>query len=301
MHQDDEPQKTISIDRNVGAIAQGPQYNLQGGYFFEILLTGKHLRWSHWNSINMTNDIIEQYGTLNTKGCPEDLNFGDFNDQPTPSTYSDLTNYYDGNSTQINATLMDNKEVEYSVVTNDENNDNNNLASDIEPPNNILETEGVEKMGNENEERKIEGVDYETGGVDSYNEVVENEVLPPERKLYSLRKPLNVNYNDKRATRSSMGWNNLIFVSNELHSVEKAYINVVNAIASFVKPTPPTNIITNEIILTQYSINQVLKVFEKKSSLQYGKNFSSSMIAGLSNLINPKTSVINSREGACHI
>ena len=61
-----------------------------------------------------------------------------------------------------------------------------------------------------------------------------------------------------------MGWNNLIVGSNELHSVAKAYVKVVNAIATFVKPTPPTNIITNEIILTQYSIKQGLKVFGKK-------------------------------------
>ena len=61
-----------------------------------------------------------------------------------------------------------------------------------------------------------------------------------------------------------MGWNNLIVGSNEIHSVAKAYVNVVNAITSFVKPTPPTNIIANETILTQYSIKQGLKVFGKK-------------------------------------
>ena len=61
-----------------------------------------------------------------------------------------------------------------------------------------------------------------------------------------------------------MGWNNLIVGSNELHSVTKAYINVVNDITYFVKPTPPTNIITNDTILNQYSIKQVLKVFGKK-------------------------------------
>ena len=61
-----------------------------------------------------------------------------------------------------------------------------------------------------------------------------------------------------------MVWNNLIVVSNEIHSVAKAYFNVVNAITSFVKPTTPTNIITNETILTQYSIKQGLKVFGKK-------------------------------------
>ena len=132
----------------------------------------------------MTEDGIERYDTFNTKGCLEDLIFGDFNDQPIPSTYSDLTYYHDDDGTQIDAALMGN-----------------------------------------------EGLD--------------NKVLPPERKGYILRNPLNVNYSDKRATRLSMVWNNLIVGSNEIHSVAKSYVNVVNAITSFVKPTPPTNIITN--------------------------------------------------------
>ena len=68
-------------------------------------------------------------------------------------------------------------------------------------------------MGNETEESEIEGVEYENEGVD-------NGVLPPERKGYSLRKPPNVKYSDKRANRISMGWNNLIVGSNEIHSVE---------------------------------------------------------------------------------
>ena len=119
-------------------------------------------------------------------------------------------------------------------------------------------------MSNETEERVIEGVDFETEGVDSYNEVVENKVLTPERKVYRLSKPPNANYSDKRATHISMGQNNLIVGSNELHSVEKSYINVVNAITSFVKTIPPKNIITNKTILTQYSINQGLKVFGRK-------------------------------------
>ena len=93
---------------------------------------------------------------------------------------------------------------------------------------------------------------------------MDNKVLPPDRKGYILRKPPNVNYSDKISTRHSMGWNNLIVGSNELHSVEKVYINVVNAIASFVKPTPPINIITKKTILTQCSIKQGIKVFGKK-------------------------------------
>ena len=34
VHQEDEPRNIIAIDRAVGAISLGPQYNLQGGYFF---------------------------------------------------------------------------------------------------------------------------------------------------------------------------------------------------------------------------------------------------------------------------
>ena len=37
------------------------------------------------------------------------------------------------------------------------------------PPNNILEIEGVDRMGNETEEREIEGVGSETEVVDSEN------------------------------------------------------------------------------------------------------------------------------------
>ena len=33
VHQEDEPRNTIAIDRNVGEIALGPQYKLQGDYF----------------------------------------------------------------------------------------------------------------------------------------------------------------------------------------------------------------------------------------------------------------------------
>ena len=82
----------------------------------------------------MTEDVIERYNTFNTKGCPEDLIFGDFNYQPIPSTYSDLTNYYDDDGTQIGAALTDNKGVEDAFVPNDENNNEDSLASDIDPP-----------------------------------------------------------------------------------------------------------------------------------------------------------------------
>ena len=92
------------------------------------------------------------------KVCPEDLIFGDLNDQLIPSTYSDLTNDYDIYGTQIDADLTYNEGLEDSVVPNDKKNDEEILDSDIDPPKNIMETEGVDRMGNETKERKIEGV-----------------------------------------------------------------------------------------------------------------------------------------------
>ena len=66
-----------------------------------------------------------------------------------------------------------------------------------------------------------------------------------------------------------MGWSDLIVGSHALHNIIKAYVNAINAIPPFVEPTPPTNIITNETILAQYIIKQVINVFEKKSRLNY--------------------------------
>ena len=109
MHQEDKLQNKIAINQTVGAIALGPQYNLQGGYFFESLLTGKRLRRSHCTHVNMTEDVIEWYDTFNTKCCSEDVIFGEFHYQPIPYTYFDLTNDYDDDVTQIDAALTDNK------------------------------------------------------------------------------------------------------------------------------------------------------------------------------------------------
>ena len=69
----------------------------------------------------MTEDVIKRYVTFNTKGCPEDLIFGDFNDQLIPSIYSDLTNDYDDDGTKIYASLMDSKGLGDAVVPNNKN------------------------------------------------------------------------------------------------------------------------------------------------------------------------------------
>ena len=86
-----------------------------------------------------------------------------------------------------------------------------------------------------------------------------DEVLHPEKKLYWLRNPPTIKYDDGRDNWVSVDWNNIIVGSNDLHSVTKAYVNDVNDISTFVELTTPTNIITNETILTHYSFKQVIK------------------------------------------
>ena len=76
----------------------------------------------------MTEDVIKQYDIFNTKGFPDDLIFGDFNDQPIRSTYYDLTDDYDDTGNQIDNALIDNEGVEDPAVPNDENNDKESLA-----------------------------------------------------------------------------------------------------------------------------------------------------------------------------
>ena len=43
----------------------------------------------------MNEDVIEKYDTFNTKGFPNELIFGNFNDQPIPSDYYNFLNDYD--------------------------------------------------------------------------------------------------------------------------------------------------------------------------------------------------------------
>ena len=128
--------------------------------------------------------MIERYDTFNTKGCPDELIFGDFNDQPIPSDNYNLIKDENDNSNNVSGppvddALPENKVLEYIVVPNDKDivyeiiiiDDDDCLALDIEPyQNEVLEIEGADN--------EIEG--REIGLVDEENEGVDNEVLPYE-------------------------------------------------------------------------------------------------------------------------
>ena len=55
----------------------------------------------------MTEDLIEHYDTFNTKVCPDELMFGDFNDQSIPSDYYNFLNNYDDDGNNIPGTPID--------------------------------------------------------------------------------------------------------------------------------------------------------------------------------------------------
>ena len=64
-----------------------------------------------------------------------------------------------------------------------------------------------------------------------------------------------------------MGWSNPIVGDCALHKFSKTYVNVVNTITTFIELTTPTTIITNDTILTQYSINRDLHYLYTEASL----------------------------------
>ena len=107
-------------------------------------------------------------------------------------------------------------------------------------------------------------MDSETEEVNSETVGMDNEFLPPDQKGYRLQNHPTISYNDRRENRRSMVCNNSIVGSCALHSVAKAYVNVFNAIYTFVEPNQPTNIFTKYTILTNYIIKQGLKDFGKK-------------------------------------
>ena len=93
----------------------------------------------------MTKDGIESYDTFNTRGSPDELIFGYFNDKTIPSEYYNFLNDDNGDANNIPGTPVDNflpknEWVEDAAVPNDEDiNDeiiidyHDSIASYIDP------------------------------------------------------------------------------------------------------------------------------------------------------------------------
>ena len=79
--------------------------------------------------------MIEWYNAFNTKGFPDELAFGDFNDRPIPYYYYNLLNDEDEDCNNIPGSpienvLLDNKGAEKSFVSNDEDIDDKIIIYD---------------------------------------------------------------------------------------------------------------------------------------------------------------------------
>ena len=56
----------------------------------------------------MTEDVIKLYDNFNTKVCPDEIIFGDFNYQSIPSEYYNILNDYDDDGNNIPGAPIDN-------------------------------------------------------------------------------------------------------------------------------------------------------------------------------------------------
>jgi hypothetical protein len=75
VHEENEPRNS-QLPRTKGAICLGPTGNLQGGYFFMSLSSGKKIKRYSWDEIPMPDTVIDRVNELG-KGQPEQLVFTD--------------------------------------------------------------------------------------------------------------------------------------------------------------------------------------------------------------------------------
>ena len=141
----------------------------------------------------MTKDIIEQYGTFNTKGCPDELIFGEFNNQPITSDYYNLLIDDDRNNvtgTPVDDALPDKKGLEDSLIPNDEDinyeiiifGDDESLASDIDPSKTkfwILKEWTIKMKGGKMKERKQKMKEWKMKSYLLIKKDINHRILPP--------------------------------------------------------------------------------------------------------------------------
>jgi hypothetical protein len=76
VYEEDTPRNS-QRPRTKGAIFLGPSGNLQGGYKFMALSTGKKIIRRSWDVIPMPDTVIARVNTLGTSDQPEQLIFTD--------------------------------------------------------------------------------------------------------------------------------------------------------------------------------------------------------------------------------
>ena len=121
VHEEPDPSNTIDVNRTTGALERTS--NLQGGYYFLSLDTGKVLNRRKWTLLPMTNDVINRVNALADK---EDHDFIFWNRNGTPDDDSVLTGVDNGdNDSDSDYSDEESQEHEDNGILIQENNKNN--------------------------------------------------------------------------------------------------------------------------------------------------------------------------------
>ena len=73
VHKEDTPRNSQAA-RTKGAICMGPSGNIQGGYFFMSLASGKKITRRSWDELPITDAVIDRVNLLG-QDQPEQLTF----------------------------------------------------------------------------------------------------------------------------------------------------------------------------------------------------------------------------------
>ena len=80
-----EEHDNLMVTRTTGAITLRPTGNVQGGYYFFSLTTGRHLNWNRWTVLPMPGDVITRVHNLARRSrAALGLEFTDRHGEPYP-------------------------------------------------------------------------------------------------------------------------------------------------------------------------------------------------------------------------
>ena len=158
------------VSRTTGAIALRPTGNVQGGYFFMSLTTGRKLIRSHWTELPVPMDVVNRVHDLARKGnANRGLMFADRDGQlmvedPQENIDEDENNVHELTDDEYNEnnTTNDDANIEYTdddtntadeIVENDTNTADEIVENESEYDDTTIEDDNIDEI-NENSENE---------------------------------------------------------------------------------------------------------------------------------------------------
>lgn len=175
--EENEPTNDISFSRTQCAISLGPSGNLQGGYKFLSLQSGKKITHRAFNEVPMPESIIKTVHLLADRNKqPESLEFADRQVQVVSddNIFDDVVPPLDPNVTGVNENITNN------TIENDPFADNNSISNDeaqnaVEFEHRIAETAMIE-----DNTKETPGVheNHESDEIPGVQENLESDEMP---------------------------------------------------------------------------------------------------------------------------